>query len=161
MSLQNKTGLIRAVVVIVASVSFGAAIPHFLTFSPTSSLPYHFFVLNRAVDVRSLKPGMIVRFPHCDRFTGGKREYLLKRIGCIAGQTLTVSAAKDYFCDGRYLGRAKDRALTGEPVKNFVWGGVVPPGKFFAVGDNVNSYDSRYFGFVDRDAVVGRAYPIF
>jgi signal peptidase I len=39
---------------------------------------------------------------------------------------------------------------------------VVPPGKYFAMGDNRdNSADSRYWGFVDRDAIVGRPVVIY
>ena len=37
---------------------------------------------------------------------------------------------------------------------------VVPPGKYFAMGDNRDhSLDSRYWGFVDRDAIMGRPVP--
>src|ERR1700733_388736 len=39
---------------------------------------------------------------------------------------------------------------------------VVPPGKYFAMGDNRDhSADSRYWGFVDRDAIMGRPVVIY
>lgn len=39
---------------------------------------------------------------------------------------------------------------------------VVPPGKYFAMGDNRDhSLDSRYWGFVDRDAIMGRPLLIY
>ncbi len=39
---------------------------------------------------------------------------------------------------------------------------VVPTDKFFAMGDNRdNSSDSRYWGFVDRDAIMGRPFVIY
>jgi signal peptidase I len=39
---------------------------------------------------------------------------------------------------------------------------VVPPGRLFAMGDNRDrSEDSRYWGFVDRDAIMGRPFLIY
>src|SRR5579862_662658 len=39
---------------------------------------------------------------------------------------------------------------------------VVPEGKYFAMGDNRDhSADSRYWGFVDRDAIMGRPFLIY
>jgi signal peptidase I len=39
---------------------------------------------------------------------------------------------------------------------------VVPPGRYFVMGDNrERSWDSRYWGFVDREAVMGRPVLIY
>jgi signal peptidase I len=39
---------------------------------------------------------------------------------------------------------------------------VVPPGEYFAMGDNRDhSWDSRFWGFVDRDAIMGRPVVIY
>ncbi|MGB6430932.1 MAG: signal peptidase I, partial [Candidatus Acidiferrales bacterium] len=39
---------------------------------------------------------------------------------------------------------------------------IVPPGKYFAMGDNRdNSEDSRYWGFVDREAIICRPIVIY
>jgi signal peptidase I len=39
---------------------------------------------------------------------------------------------------------------------------VVPPGRYFAMGDNRDhSWDSRYWGFVDREAIMGRPLVIY
>ncbi len=49
-------------------------------------------------------------------------------------------------------------------IRKYVQGDeiVVPPGKYFAMGDNRDhSQDSRYWGFVDRDAIMGRPFLIY
>lgn len=49
-------------------------------------------------------------------------------------------------------------------IFNYIQNGeiVVPPGKYFAMGDNRDhSWDSRYWGFVDREAIMGGPVVIY
>ena len=51
-----------------------------------------------------------------------------------------------------------------DEIFNYIHDGeiVVPPEKYFAMGDNRDhSWDSRFWGFVDRDAVMGRPVVIY
>lgn len=166
--LPPTNKLIKSVGVIAVCVAIGMWIPRQLTLSPTNSLAEHLFVLDKKVTVSEIKQKDIVRFLYGDAVTKKAirhlhmpEAHLLKRVGCIAGQSLNVTAKKEYYCNGSYLGRAKDKTLAGETAKNFVWNGIVPPGEFFAVADHVDSYDSRYFGFVALSKIEAKAYPLF
>jgi signal peptidase I len=51
-----------------------------------------------------------------------------------------------------------------EEMRKYIHGDeiVVPPNKYFAMGDNRDrSLDSRYWGFVDRSAIMGRPFLIY
>ncbi len=48
------------------------------------------------------------------------------------------------------------------PRRDVMGDTVVPPGQYFVMGDNRDdSYDSRYWGFVKRDKILGRAFMIY
>lgn len=168
LDMSRRNNSLKSIAVVVACVSIGAVIPRYLTHSPTNSLAQHWFVLERGVTASQIKQKDIVRFPLDDAVTqkaihelGISEAHLLKRVGCVQGQALNVNEQKEYYCDGDYLGRAKDKTLAGAVAKNFVWNSNVPQGKFFAIADHIDSYDSRYFGFVDISKVEAKAYPLF
>jgi len=65
--------------------------------------------------------------------------------------------------NNQFLG-ARARSEWISDIKHHVKGDeiIVPPDKFFAMGDNRDlSSDSRYWGFVDRDAIMGRPFLIY
>jgi signal peptidase I len=79
------------------------------------------------------------------------------------------SAPYDPFSDNfpprspEYL-QANMQPEWADEIFNYIHDGelVVPPGKYFAMGDNRDhSWDSRYWGFVDRSAIMGRPVVIY
>lgn len=44
---------------------------------------------------------------------------------------------------------------------DYIRQGTVPEDKYFALGTLTRTYDSRYWGYVDKSQIVGRAYAIF
>jgi type IV secretory pathway protease TraF len=87
----------------------------------------------------------------------------VKRIGCDAGEILSRKGenGRDFFCGERFLGRAKEKTRKGAMLEPARAQGVIPPGRAFMVGDNTDSFDSRYFGLVDKKSFVSRANGIF
>ena len=84
---------------------------------------------------------------------------IMKIVGCTSGSFLRVEG-KDYYCDGVFLGHAKDVSLAGKPLNNYVFNGTIPGGRLFVIGEHKDSLDSRYFGLVNVRTVVAQAYPL-
>jgi len=101
-------------------------------------------------------------------------EVLLKRVVAVAGDQVAVRAGQVWI-DGRPVSiEATPRGLLEElgdrshPLRVTSSGGpdlapvTVPPGQLLVMGDNRgNSHDGRSFGFVEDQAVLGRAVGVF
>lgn len=115
------------------------------------------------------KPGDIVIFRHVE--PNKPVVNYIKRCIAIEGQTIEVKN-KQVYVDGKLVplpvdGKHEDASTY--PFTPSVFGGrrdnmpptKVPPGKLFMMGDNRdNSSDSRFWGFLDREQVLGRALMI-
>ena len=159
-ALKKNKFSIKTFFFVLACVAMGGLIPQFLTYSSTNSLGERFFVMWPVVGQPHAHPGDYVRFLHADAITEHKSLYMLKRVGCAAGQTLDVTP-EGYLCDGKWLGVAKSHSAKGVPVTAFKWSGKVPDGYFFASAPHKDSYDSRYYGFVAESRVTAKAWPLF
>ncbi len=79
-------------------------------------------------------------------------ERISKRIIAMEGDRLELTEDGDVYLNGEYL----EEAYILEPAYYSEVSFVVPKGKVYVLGDNRNlSYDSRAFGFVDVEEVVG------
>lgn len=140
----------------------GTLLPYKISVTLTPSLKHRVYWLTRNPD--NVGRGEYVLFHDKElaaRIGMKKSEDMMKLVGCNEGEMLTVDAEKKFYCNGEYLVRAKDFSLKGEPLQHFAFNGIVPKGTMFVMGEHKDSYDSRYFGFVDKNRIMAKAYPIF
>ncbi|SNB45436.1 S26 family signal peptidase [Geobacter sp. DSM 9736] len=148
-------------IAVVAAVTTETIIPRHLGIILTPSLDHRLFWVNR--DPQHVKRGEYVYFVDEELARKvGKPEVpnVFKIIRCDEGDILNVDAAKCFFCNGEYIGMAKDYSRKGEKMPHFEFNGRIPPGFMFVMGEHKDSYDSRYFGLVEKSRVVARLYPI-
>jgi signal peptidase I len=130
-------------------------------FSPTASR------LERAVlPVRNIRRGDVIVFKYPDE---PDRDFIKRVIG-LPGETFELRAKKVYI-DGQPLDEpyvhflepsSESQEVTRFDVRERYAPVRVPEGYYFVMGDNRdNSQDSRYWGFLPRDYVKGRALMIY
>jgi conjugal transfer pilin signal peptidase TrbI len=152
----------RLFFIILVVVVAGMVIPRHIGISLTPSLAHRIFWVNR--NPQHVGRGDYVFFEDAELARKvGKPEHpnIFKIIGCDEGDTLTVDAEKRFFCNGEFLGVAKDYSLKGEKVDRFAFNGKIPKGFMFVMGEHKDSYDSRYFGLKEKSRVRAKLYPIF
>ncbi len=114
------------------------------------------------VDTENTEParGEYIQFyPTPNRFYPSSTPFV-KRVAGVPGDQVRL-VGRDVFVAGRFVGRAKPAARDGRPLKPTEQG-TIPAGRYFVVGDHVDSYDSRYadIGWVRRDRIRGVARPV-
>lgn len=151
----------RLWLLVVAAVVIGTLLPRRIGITLTPSLDHRVFWMDR--NPERVGRGDYVFFvdPELARKVGKPDvPNFFKRIRCDEGDILTVDAAKQFFCNGEFLGVAKDYSRKGEKMQYFAFNGKIPPGSMFVMGEHRDSYDSRYFGFVEKSRVRARLYPL-
>lgn len=87
---------------------------------------------------------------------------LIKTVAALAGQRVEISAdVGAVVVDGRPIAHSTVRKSDGEgrAIKPFT-GGIVPTGFVFLHSSFASSYDSRYFGPVPLEGLLGLARPV-
>lgn len=87
----------------------------------------------------------------------------IKQVVATEGMTVTVDRERVQFSDGRIIESNMDHTmgyLKLEPsdIKPVV---TLRQGQFFMMGDTRTSYDSRYWGPVEQQNILGKAYALF
>ncbi len=155
--IKRRFFKVGAIVLVAVAVSF--TLPRFFVVSLTGSLDKRLFWLSR--DVKNVKRGDYVLYRHSNVATHFKEQTMIKHVRCDEGDVLDVDKGKSLTCNGEFIGHAKDTALNGTKLQNFVWHGKIPAGEFLPMGEHKDSYDGRYYGFIEKSKITYKAVPIF
>jgi signal peptidase I len=117
---------------------------------------YGYMDHNDKTPVKDEYLGFIFKAAQNDKY--GMR--FVKRVACVSGEQLTHSG-RDFYCNGEFLARAKAWDKKGNPAVLFDFNGIIPREQYFALGEHEDSYDSRYWGFVDYSWILGKVHRIF
>jgi signal peptidase I len=125
------------------------------------------FTEARVPGLRDPRRGDIIVF----KYPQDEKRDFIKRIVAGPGETVQIRGGQ-VFVDGRALREPYVKgadtpppAPGGQTYCGYAYGcepTLVPPHSYFVMGDNRdNSQDSRYWGFVKRDKIKGKAFLIY
>ena len=177
----NRDKIAKALMLLSAFI-FGLLIPGRFSVTTTPSLVHRIYLISRISDAREIRKDSYVLFTMRNNYMSNgqaidvmgkvpphqKHKHramaaatpVMKIARCLPGEHLKVSD-RMYYCNGAYLGRAKEYSLRGEKVDNFVFDDAVPPEKIFVMGEHRDSFDSRYFGFIEATDVIAIGHPVY
>lgn len=148
----------RLVIILICLVAgyFAAKIPGHITICKTKSVKYCvYWTIPYNIESDTILKDKYIRaiididLPN----TECKPCQIIKRVGCDSFSRIQVKD-KIFFCDENPIGEAfrNDFIATS---------GIVPSDKIFLIGDHQRSYDSRYFGLVDKNKINAILLPLF
>jgi signal peptidase I len=161
-NLFGKEIIIRRYEVYVVIISlilyFYSKFVGYIGFTTSPSVPIRMFYVSNIYSDIDVGDYVKLNFWGSQYYPEGEK--MVKNVVCKEGMYLKV-VERDYYCNGVYLGRAKERDHYGRYVENFKYNGVIPEGYYFLMGTHPDSYDSRYYGLAPRERIIGKVLFVF
>ena len=139
-----------------ADMALGRA--YFVALNLTESLPGTIFLVEKGVMPQR---GELVAFRWEANWPYPHGSIFVKKLVGLPGSVVTAKG-REFFVDGNPVGRAKEKARTGESLDIGPLG-KISEGRYYVAGTHPDSLDSRYLltGWVGQNQIVGKAYRIF
>lgn len=147
-------GAAFAVAILVQAFLFKPFTVHQISMLPTLEEGDRILLNRLTYSFRDPRAGDVVVFR--PPVVGG--EEMVKRVVAVAGDTVAIRHG-DLYVNGA---RVDEPYLLEQEFSGEFPELAIPPGKVFTLGDNRNnSGDSRLFGLVDEEAIIGCAFVVY
>lgn len=90
-----------------------------------------------------------------------RESYVLKVVAGVPGDRLAIKGDKVFINDTLVVEGLENAPLYKRRPADFERSEVIPPGRYFVIGTARFSNDSRYWGYLPHDRVVGRGYRVY
>ncbi|MGL4976791.1 MAG: signal peptidase I [Cetobacterium sp.] len=116
-------------------------------------------------DIKKLKKGDVVllsipknteKIIYSRKYLPQNIKTLLKQVVAVEGDLIEIADNKLYI-NGSYVKDLSSKDSRGRVLETFVTNGKLKKDEFFLLGTKENSYDSRYFGAVNRVEILKQA----
>ncbi|WP_234194296.1 S26 family signal peptidase [Pseudacidovorax sp. NFM-22] len=171
MARETRVALLTATAVAVAGVAAPCVLPlrTQIVFNPSASVARGWYRVDavRAPGLLHVGSLVLARLPTSAAALAEQRHYLpagtpvLKRVAAVAPQTVCI-ARQQVWIDARAVAVVRMKDGAGQSLSIWAHCGRLVDGELFLLGDaQLVSFDSRYFGPVRVDAVLGIARPLW
>lgn len=122
-----------------------------LLLNMTPSIPMGIYRIQKRVDIE-VEDLIVFRF---------NERWLIKEVIGVAGDVFCVTQEGDFTLNGKRFGVALERTRPGKRLKRQVGCQPVAHEEWVVFGYGDRSFDSRYFGAVKQQAILGKAVPFW
>lgn len=96
-----------------------------------------------------------------EALAGVKQAFVLKRVAGVPGDRLRIVDGKIFINDALVAEGLENAVLYSRRPAEFKRTEVIPPHRYFMIGTARMSNDSRYWGYLPHEAIVGKGYRIY
>lgn len=123
-------------------------------FNLSDSFSQDVFVVKKHFDTKEIRINSIVtkRVDFENPYIPiGKK--IVKKVACMPGHKLETREL-EYYCNGSLIAKAQTKDSKGADIKQFIFNGIIQDNMLFIIGEHQRSYDSRYFGLINKNDVI-------
>jgi type IV secretory pathway protease TraF len=157
--IVKQTLIIAAICAVLATTIIAHLAGYYIAYNDTDSFAHRWYLAKRGA-LSDVQLGDLAIFtlasPPKDYRAAFYNRRLFKQIACAEGDYL--KRVNDVFiCNDKEIAVVRKTDSKGREITaHFYYDGVIPKNNYFVVAPHYQSFDSRYFGLIQKEAIEGK-----